>query len=207
VEPYPAFYAKVAGLAAELSRRLGALEVPTKDPQLRHLGSSRDRQRTFFDAFSKTARRLEELAKKELAAIPFTNEEAMFLKRTINIHGGGSGPPDYSGWYPQLIYGGDPTLWEPTIADVHTNAQHGKALEVGVGNVSFLVVAIDNQSDRAVYVGPAYSYYEFEVPATARLTDETWQAMLTDGKAPARPAWTSAFRPPAVPRDLGRPKH
>jgi Protein of unknown function (DUF3160) len=34
-------------------------------------------------------------------------------------------------------------------------------LEVGVGDVDVLIVAVDNGRDRAAYVGPVYSYYEF----------------------------------------------
>jgi hypothetical protein len=37
--------------------------------------------------------------------------------------------------------------------------------------------------------GATYSYYEFVRPLGDRLTDEQWQQMLLDGKAPAVPDW------------------
>lgn len=200
VEPYPEFFAKLKSLASELGSKLGALELPGS--QQRSQFSLKQMQR-FFEAFGKTMGRLEELARKELAATPFTWDETKFLKETIDIRGGGSGGPFYTGWYPQLIYGGEPTEWAPTVADVHTNAEHQLALEVGVGNANFVVVAIDNGKHRAAYVGPVYSYYEFSRPASARMTDEEWQDLLTKGNAPARPTWTDAFRPPGQQRHLG----
>ena len=76
-------------------------------------------------------------------------------------------------------------------------------LEQGVGNCNFLVVAIDNEDDRMVYVGPAYSYYEFRQPVGNRLTDDQWKQMLATEKEPARPAWTNDFQAPKVKRSLG----
>jgi len=92
--------------------------------------------------------------------------------------------------------------WAPIVADVHSapilfgeGPLPGVAavLEVGTGGCDLLVIAIDNQDDRAVYVGPVYSYYEFPQPAGDRLTDEQWQGMLGSGEAPARPDWSESF--------------
>ena len=62
-------------------------------------------------------------------------------------------------------------------------------LEVATGDAELMVIAIDNGGDAAVYVGPVASYYEFASPQ--RLTDEAWQGLIYDGKAPAPPAWTA----------------
>ena len=128
------------------------------------------------------------LARKELAGHPFNDEERRFLKQAIDMRGGGSGGPRYDGWYTHLIYGDDPADWQPTVADVHTDPDGGSALEVAVGDVNFVVVAVDNDGDRAAYVGPAYSYYEFTQPAEQRLTDEEWQERIRKGKLPRGPA-------------------
>ena len=141
-------------------------------------------------------KRLSTLAHKELAGKPFTPGERGWLKQTLDQRGGGSGPPRYDGWYPKLVYGGDPAKYKPTIADVHTDPESGKVLEVGVGDVNFLIMAIDNGGDRAVYVGPVYSYYEFRQPASDRLTDQQWQARIRQGKLPPRPDWTASFQSP-----------
>src|SRR6185369_6403605 len=94
---------------------------------------------------------------------PFTKEERDFLRKTIDVRGGGSGPPRYDGWYPKLI-NDSPLKHKPSIADVHSDAAEGTVLEVAVGDTQFLIVAIDNGPHRAAYVGPSYSYYEFTTP-------------------------------------------
>jgi hypothetical protein len=189
VEPYPDLYARAARFAEETKRRLEAAHV---EPQ--GVGD-------FLDRFATTVRKLERLASKELAAQPFDDDEKRFLKATIDVRGGGSGGPRYDGWYPSLIYG-DPASWTPTIADVHTDPNGGAVLEVGVGDVDFVVVAIDNAGDRAAYVGPISSYYEFTSPQ--RLTDEEWEGKLRSAQPPAHPGWTRSFQSPAVVRSLAQ---
>jgi hypothetical protein len=75
-------------------------------------------------------------------------------------------------------------------------------LEEGVGNCNFLVVAVDNGDDRMIYVGPAYSYYEFQQEAGNRLTDGQWQQTLMEGKESPRPDWTKEFQAPKLKRNL-----
>ena len=196
VEPYPEFYVRVARTAARASELIGGIDV---DANKQHI---RDMQAEFFKRFAETVTKLEALARKELAATPFSSDEEEFLKKVIDIRGGGSGPPRYDGWYPKLIYGGEPAKWKPTIADVHTDPESKTALHVGTGNTQLLVVAVDNEEDRTVYVGPAFSYYEFA--SSRRLTDEDWQQQLRSGSIPERPSWSSVFTAPPVQRHLNR---
>lgn len=206
VEPYPELYLRLRLLATEGGRLLEGADLALADGQVAQAARSvRDAQVRFLRGFAQIMQRLEVLARKELGALPFSSEERRFLKQTIDMRGGGSGPPRYDGWYANLIYGADPADWKPTIADVHTDPGSGRALEVGVGNVNFLVVAVDNRGDRAAYVGPVYSYYEFTAPVSERMTDPDWQKMIKEGRTPKRPAWTRAFQAPAKPRDLGPP--
>jgi len=203
VEPYPAFYAKVAKLAATLADRLAKAEMPATDPRRASAALSfRDRHAAFFLGFSRTVARLEALAVKELASEPFSQEELDFVKKTIDVRGGGSGLPRYDGWYPKL-FNDRPFEEKPVVADVHTDPSTGHFLEVGVGDTQFLVVAVDNGPHRAVYVGPSYSYYEFA--SRTRLTDEQWGAKLDDGSLPTPPAFTSAFAVPGSKRTLDAP--
>jgi hypothetical protein len=44
--------------------------------------------------------------------------------------------------------------------------------------------------------GAAYTQYEFEWPASDRLTDEKWQKMLKSGKEPGFADWTRSFLVP-----------
>jgi hypothetical protein len=41
--------------------------------------------------------------------------------------------------------------------------------------------------------GTVFSYYEFPQPIGDRLTDDSWQDMLSNEKAPKPPSWTSTF--------------
>ncbi|HXX69855.1 MAG TPA: DUF3160 domain-containing protein [Polyangiaceae bacterium] len=194
VEPYPELFAHVAFWAEELRRRLDAANLT---PQ----GAG-----GFLEGFAATLHKLEKLAQKELASESFSDDEKKFIKETIDVHivggGCGGGVRQYSGWYPSLFYRSSPESWEPTIADVHTDPNSGSVLEVAVGDANFLVVAIDNAGDRAAYVGPIYSYYEFTSPE--RLTDESWQQRIGARQLPERPAWTRSFEAKAVERQLGR---
>jgi hypothetical protein len=145
--------------------------------------------------------KLRDLANAELSGRPFNKEETDFLKQTIDIRGGGSGRPTYTGWYPQLIWG-TPDAYKPTVADVHTTPDSATVLEQGVGDVGFAVVAIDNGPDRMAYVGPIYSYYEFSMPAGKRMTDEEWTALIRSGNTPPRPEFTRVFQPRGIERTL-----
>jgi heme oxygenase len=78
---------------------------------------------------------------------------------------------------------------------VHTDPNSRQVLEVGVGRVNTLFMAIDNDKDFAMYAGPVFSYYEFHQPAEQRMTDEEWKEMLLNDKAPDRPTWTNSYIP------------
>lgn len=197
VEPYPVFYQRVRELAQEGARRIRGLKTPK---------STTARAVSFLEQMSETAGKLETLAKKELRAEAFSAAEKAWLKKTIDIRGGGSGPPRYDGWYTTMFFGGGyrSAEWDPVVADVHTDPNAGTVLEVGVGSPNFLVIAVDNEDDRMVYVGPSASYYEFTQPAGQRLTDEAWQLLLQTKKEPARAAWMKSYRGTPYGRELRR---
>lgn len=202
VEPYPETYARIKFFAEEAARRIGAADFK--------LGSGdhhviQERQFAFFQQMAGLLEKLEILSRKELAAQPFTDEDEAWLKKAIDKRGGGSGGPNYSGWYSNLYYGGawQCAEWDPTIIDVHTDTNSKSVLEQGVGNCNFLVVAVDSEHDRMIYVGPSYSYYEFHQPVSDRLTDQQWKQMLSTEKVPARPSWVDGFQAPKVKRSLG----
>jgi hypothetical protein len=198
VEPYPEFFERVRELTSTLSVRLSAATLPQSASNVQSLRQS---FATFFENFSKTMEKLRDLANAELSARPFTKAEADFLKQTIDIRGGGSGGPFYTGWYPRLIIG-TPDKYKPTVADVHTDPNSGAVLEEGVGDVNFVVVAVDNGPHRMAYVGPIYSFYEFTAPAGKRMTNEEWRELIQNEKLPARPEFARLFQPPGVARTL-----
>jgi hypothetical protein len=87
----------------------------------------------------------------------------------------------------------------PLVADIATGLSpeiDGLAvLEEGVGRPARIYVVLPD-SDRRLAVGAVFTYYEFVVPASERMTDETWQAMLEEGANPPPPEWTQAFMAP-----------
>jgi hypothetical protein len=169
--------------------------------QAQQIKAQKDRYVKFFKQMGETVGQLETLAKKELAGEPFTDAEKMFIKKTVDARGGGSGPPRYDGWYPNLFYDrSECAEWAPVVADVHTDPASQKCLEVAVGDAMLGVIAIDNDKDRMVYVGPLYSYYEFRQDVQKRLTDPEWQQMIQEGKLPPRPDWTKEFVAPTRKR-------
>jgi hypothetical protein len=72
----------------------------------------------------------------------------------------------------------------------------GCVLHQGVGNVDFLLVALESGRDRVVYAGPVLSYYEFEVACMARKSDSEWRKDIKAGKLPPRPEWTRGYLVP-----------
>jgi hypothetical protein len=218
VEPYPAFYRRLQALADEAARRLRAADVSHSDAQKeRELGYLREREASFFQHFASRMSDLERLAQKELEAQPFTQTEEEFLKKAVDrtMVGSGHGVPVYTGWYSELLYDHQPERWQPTVADVHSDPASGQVLEVGVGDVNFLVLAVDNRQDRAIYVGPVYSYYEFTQPIGRRMNDSEWSSAISSGKQPQRPDWTRAFQaagrarvlPPATHKPENRARY
>jgi hypothetical protein len=233
VEPYPEFFASLAKLATTTADRYEAAlplvqpattpKTVARKPATAKSATPKSRAQSandsdwrvqvppteseFLRGFTDTMLKLENLAKKELAGAPFTEGEQTFLKKTIDIRGGGSGPPRYDGWYARLFFNTAPDAWDPTVADVHTSPGPlvRGVLEEGVGNAQFLMIAIDNGSDHATYIGPVYSYYEFVVDPSKRFTDEEWTHVLETGATVARPKWTSAFIAPSKLRAMGRP--
>ena len=84
------------------------------------------------------------------------------------------------------------------IADVATGlASDGSlvALEEAIGQPTTIYVVLPGQLTRLA-TGAVYSYYEFSVPVSGRMTDEQWQAMVEAGSNPAAPDWTSLFIAP-----------
>lgn len=83
------------------------------------------------------------------------------------------------------------------VADVFTRNIQGCSKDgilyeaTGLANAIYVIVEIEGES--YLTRGGTYSYYEFIRPMGERLTDEEWQQMLQDGKAPAQPDWMAPW--------------
>ena len=186
----------------------------------RDLGTQKTNQMTFLSRFADTMTMLETLAGKELRQAPFATNEVAFLKNVVETYWDYFGLR-YTGWYPGLYYWDtegfdapsdtlaiskglsllprDATKWDALVADVHTDAADdvtgdpGMILHEAVGSVACLVAAVDSRPDRAIYLGPLLSHYEFEEPLGTRLNDDEWKARLSAGQAPPPPDWTTDY--------------
>jgi len=81
------------------------------------------------------------------------------------------------------------------IADVATGMTSSGAivaLEEAIGAPARIYLIMPDQPWR-IGVGAVFTYYEFPVAATDRMTDEQWQAMIEAGNDPAMPDWTDLF--------------
>lgn len=176
---------------------------------------------TCLERFASTIATLEQLSEKELRQESFNTNEVAFLKDIVEKTIGYFGNESFNGWYPRLYYRDnegfdipsrdlavrlglmlmpyDSAKWDAIVTDVHTDSPDeiagdpGMVLHEGTGGVSCLVAAIDSGPDRCLYLGPAFTHYEFEKPIDKRLTDEEWKDQLTNGQVPETPPWTHDF--------------
>lgn len=77
------------------------------------------------------------------------------------------------------------------VADVHTGGND--ALEEGIGRGDSIIVVIPVDGKLWLARGCVFSQYEFTRPISDRLSDPAWKAIVKDGKAPARPFWTTSY--------------
>jgi Protein of unknown function (DUF3160) len=203
VEPYPDFFGALYELAKANGGALAQLDVGGLEP---YAGEVRDKAVAYFDKIMPIAERLKGMAEKELRLEPFSTAETQFLKEVVIrriAEGGCAGPVvEWTGWYRDLFYGsdGDPAL----IADVHTNPNDDpssglyppRVLHVATGPAVPIFLIVDTDEGPTLYVGPAFTYFEVVEEGTppVRLTDEEWQARLSDDPTPSAPAWTASFR-------------
>jgi hypothetical protein len=81
------------------------------------------------------------------------------------------------------------------VADVATDVNTMDVLEEAVGQPTRIYVVLPDSPWR-VALGAVFSYYEFSVPASGRLTDAAWQAQVESGSNPPQPEWTQLFITP-----------
>jgi hypothetical protein len=84
------------------------------------------------------------------------------------------------------------------IADVATGLKPDgtlAALEEATGQPTLMYVVLPDQPWR-IGTGAVFTYYEFPVGVSDRMTDEQWQKMVEEGSNPPQPDWTNLFITP-----------
>ena len=191
VEPNPAFFARVAALAAA-----GSALVPTIDPAgTSALGMGLG---NYFAHLGDVAAILGRMAERQRAGTPHDAADIAFINGAVKLQNGCGGPAGATGWYPQLIYpgAGPDVSFDPTIADVHTEPTDeagnpvGRVLHVGTGHPRLMVVTVDTCAGPRAYAGLASSYFETTTENFDRLDDIRWSASIASA-TPADVPWMS----------------
>lgn len=172
----------------ELYARLGELVATTRGA-LTKFGYLNSKAKEQFAQFSDVLSFFLSVSRRELNGTPLSaaehkrirNIEGVFddLNSTIQLIGTN---------YQQLS---ESDLDMAQVADIHTAM--GQALTVAAGRADDLIAVVPIEGKLYFARGSVFSFYEFAVPVSERMTDSAWQQMLTDGKAPARPAWISSY--------------
>lgn len=171
VEPVPEVYAEIRA----------ALKMASSG--LSEYGMLDDRMEYQLRRADGTLERLQSIAERELAGEELTPDDAFFLENLAEEL------EDLSSLGSITTSGTETSL----VADVHTDQNTGKVLEVASGNLDVAVVVYarpDGVVEAAV--GPVLSYYEFVWPMEDRLTDESWRNLLSGGEV-ERPEWTAPY--------------
>ncbi|MDH3539613.1 MAG: DUF3160 domain-containing protein [Acidimicrobiia bacterium] len=127
--------------------------------------------------------RLARIARNELGGSPISdadNEWLGFIGSTLELIWLESSDID-----PQLVGPSSSDQDAALIADVFRSSF--EVLELGSGRPNEMLILVP--TDDGVFqvaTGAVYSYYEFWAPASNRLTDEEWRAMLDAGEQPDR---------------------
>lgn len=177
VEPYPAFYAKMAELAATLKQ--GMEDYNLMDSEALNK----------LETMIELAQTLQAIAQKELTGGTLTADELSAITWY------GSSLESLETWSTDSngMTLSPAAEKSPLIADVHSGYLTGQALEEATGYPLTLYAAFELDGKLQIFCGASYAYYEFLTPLDERLTDEEWQAMLDAGQAPPRPAWTNEW--------------
>jgi hypothetical protein len=191
VDPQPVIYSRFAFLSTK-----------TKEG-LEGYGMIDDQGKEDLDRLSEIALRLLSISEKELQNQALTEDDYEFIR----CYGGNL----EHFWYEANKDGNPEGLSDsyqapcPIIADIATDP-NGAVLEVGTGNAGYMYVVFPIDGELHVGRGSVYSFYQFAVPMSNRLTDSEWRNMLSGGYmdddwnwvetegAPDKPEWTMSYR-------------
>lgn len=144
-------------------------------------------------------KRLQEISEKELEGQALSESDYNYIKdideqfnaileklaSALTIEEGEPGPDKIA---ETSLEGTDDAFKTSMIADVHTETNTKKVLEVGTGKVDWLLAAHKSKEGRiGIAAGPMFAYYEFAWPMDDRLTDEKWRAEVMNSME--RPVW------------------
>lgn len=190
VEPYPAFFEKVARFAERGQELASTLST--------NLEGAASAIRGYFDNLHVSMTMLKGMADSQVMGAEFSAEQMAFINDAVRIERESVGctsvdVPD--GWLADLYFTRDKSIeFDPTIADVHTQpadaagAIVGKVLHVATGLPRLMVVTADTCTGARAYVGMSFAYHERITQDFERLTDSAWSQQLLS-TAQEDPPW------------------
>ena len=94
-----------------------------------------------------------------------------------------------------LVQGPDKSI--AIVAGIYTRNIRGcnknGILHIATGNANNIYVVVEIEGNLYLTRGATFSYYEFVQPLGTRITDEVWQKMQEEKKAPAVPEWMKSI--------------
>ncbi len=191
VEPEVQLYERLSWLLKLNKAGLIQRKLLSEDDELAYGFDNFVELTNFLAKVSRKELRNEKLTRDELRGIEKYGGQLERLMLTIASLGN-EGTPN-SWWEIQSKTDRNMAL----VADVHTSGD--TVLEEAVGHAAEIWVVAPVQGKLTLTRGAIFTYYEFQHPASDRLTDEAWQERLRKGNVPAMPSWTNSFlRGPGV---------
>jgi hypothetical protein len=199
VDPVPEFFRALAELARRVYRELARGEAPLVEY---FEPVTYERRETNAGAF---VERLAGLAEREVRGEPLSPADDDWLRWV-----GGMLELLYTRANPETTHfpGADEGRIANGVAlatDVFTDLRHLQVLQLALGRIHDLYVAVPDGVGQRMTQGGIQSYYEFRQPMTERLTDEAWGRRVAEGRTPPFPDWSQSFLEP-VPEGAARPE-
>ena len=170
VEPVPELFARLLEVTKLTRRGLEAMKLLDAPAMAR------------VQAMEAILDRLQSISLKELADQKLAADDYAFIREFAQRLAVAAAGTDRAG------------LETTIVADVHTDANSGRALTEATGPLHMMVVIYPMPDGGLVAgVGAVLSHYEFLQPMKARLTDAAWRKMLAAAQVPPLPAWSRGF--------------
>ncbi|MBI9046444.1 MAG: DUF3160 domain-containing protein [Anaerolineaceae bacterium] len=175
VEPNPEAYARLYALSSMTMNGLKSRGILTPNIQFN--------LENLMDLLSF----LQSAAERELAGVALTEDEYWRLK----FYGGELEAMTLAAADTQDGDSRDLSdQYAAVVADVATGID--RVLEEGVGSPVPIYVILPDEPYR-IGMGSVFTYYEFIVSPSERMTDETWRDKVNTGNTPPSPTWTELF--------------
>ena len=143
---------------------------------------------TFLIQVTEKERRGEKLTEPEYRTLEYMGSSIEYF--TLSVVDPDLHLDDWS-----LVQGPDKSI--AIVADIYTRNIRGcnknGILHIATGNANNIYVVVEIEGNLYLTRGATFSYYEFVQPLGTRLTDEEWQKMLEEKKAPAVPEWMKSI--------------